>query len=122
MKGSNSIWLSLIAFVGVLIIAACIGDGKSSKSNNNKSTSGYSTSENSTEKSNTGGSNNGGSTNGGYTNGGGYRSSYWYDSPSTAKKKADDTLKKYYDVDKDGHILGPKEGTIRNGKPYHKTK
>ena len=107
MKGSNSIWLSLIAFVGVLIIAACIGDGKSSKSNNNKSTSG---------------SNNGGSTNGGYTNGGGYRSSYWYDSPSTAKKKADDTLKKYYDVDKDGHILGPKEGTIRNGKPYHKTK
>lgn len=121
MKGSNSIWLSLIAFVGVLIIAACIGDGKSSKSNNNKSTSGYSTSENSIEKSNNGGSNNG-STNGGYTNGGGYRSSYWYDSPSTAKKKADDTLKKYYDVDKDGHILGPKEGTIRNGKPYHKTK
>ena len=114
MKG-YSIWLSLIAFVGVLVIAACIGDNKSSNSSSNKSTSGYSTSENSTEKSNTGGSS-------GYTNNGGYRSSYWYDSPSTAKKKADDTLKKYYDVDKDGHILGPKEGTIRNGKPYHKTK
>lgn len=62
------------------------------------------------------------SSNGSYSSGGGYRSSYWYDSESTRKKKADDTLKKYYDVDDDGHILGPKEGTIRNGKPYHATK
>ena len=47
---------------------------------------------------------------------GGSRSSYWYDDSATAKQKADDTLKKYYNVDKDGHISGQKKGTIRNGK------
>lgn len=63
------------------------------------------------------------SSNGGYSSGGsGNRSSYWYDDETTRKKKADNTLKKYYDVDDEGHILGPKEGTIRNGKPYHATK
>ena len=48
----------------------------------------------------------------------GYRSSYWYDTPEVSKQKADDTLRKYYNVDEDGHITGKKEGTIVNGRPY----
>ena len=47
---------------------------------------------------------------------GGNRSSYWYDDSATQKQKADDTLRKHYNVDKDGHISGQKKGTIRNGK------
>jgi hypothetical protein len=46
----------------------------------------------------------------------GNRSSYWYDDSATQKQKAVDTLKKYYNVDKDGHITGQKRGSIRNGK------
>ena len=50
---------------------------------------------------------------------GGYHSSYWYDSKETRKKKADDTLNKYYERDENGNLTR-KEGTIVNGKPYHK--
>lgn len=49
----------------------------------------------------------------------GNRSSYWYDSPEVRKKKADDTLMKYYEYDENGNLT-KKEGTIVNGKPYHK--
>lgn len=50
---------------------------------------------------------------------GGYHSSYWYDSKETRKRKADDTLSKYYERDENGNLT-KKEGTIVNGKPYHK--
>lgn len=30
------------------------------------------------------------------------------------------SLNDYYEISDDGHIIRPKEGTIRNGKPYHK--
>lgn len=50
---------------------------------------------------------------------GGYHSSYWYDSKETRKKKADDTLSKYYERDENGNLT-KKEGTIVNGKPYRK--
>ena len=46
----------------------------------------------------------------------GYHSSYWYDSKETRKRKADETLKKYYNIDDEGHITGAKESTVRNGK------
>ena len=49
------------------------------------------------------------------------KSSYWYDSPSERKRKADETLMKYYEYDENGNLV-KKEGTIVNGKPYHKSK
>lgn len=45
------------------------------------------------------------------------KSSYWYDSPAERKRKADETLNKYYTRDENGN-LKRKEGTIVNGKPW----
>lgn len=46
-----------------------------------------------------------------------HRSSYWYDDPATRRRKADETLDKYYTRDENGN-LKRKEGTIVNGKPW----
>ena len=111
---------SLGILVPLLLILSVIGIGVA-LSNNDNSTDKH-TSTSSSTSNNTSNNTSYNTSNNTKSNGGGYRSSYWYDDSATAKRKADDTLKKYYDVDKDGHILGPKEGTIRNGKPYKKTK
>ena len=109
-NGNPGILVSLLVMLAVIGIGVWLSDdnksSSSSSSSSSYSTSGYSSSSKSNYNS----------------GGGGYRSSYWYDSKDTQKKKADATLRKYYDVDDNGHILGPKEGTIRNGKPYKKTK
>ena len=46
-----------------------------------------------------------------------YKSSYWYDSPKERKRKADETLDKYYTRDENGN-LKRRAGTIVNGKPW----
>lgn len=45
------------------------------------------------------------------------KSSYWYDSPTERRRKADETLNKYYTRDENGN-LKRREGTIVNGKPW----
>lgn len=45
------------------------------------------------------------------------KSSYWYDDPATRKRKADETLNKYYTRDENGN-LKRREGIIVNGKPW----
>lgn len=113
----NKALLALLC-VGAVI---AIGVSLSSSSDSKSSTSSTTTTSSYSNKSSYSSNGSSVSNSGGSYSGGGNRSSYWYDSPSVRKKKADDTLMKYYEYDENGNLT-KKEGTIVNGKPYHKTK
>lgn len=108
--------LALLCVGAVIAIGVSLSSSSDSKSStsNTTTTGSYSSNSYSSKGYSSGGSNSGGGNSGN-------RSSYWYDSPEVRKKKADDTLMKYYEYDENGNLT-KKEGTIVNGKPYHKTK
>lgn len=106
--------LALLCIGAVIAIGISLSSSSDSESSTSNTTTTGSYSSYSSKSYSSGGSSSGGGNSGN-------RSSYWYDSPEVRKKKADDTLMKYYEYDENGNLT-KKEGTIVNGKPYHKTK
>lgn len=113
--------LALLCVGAVIAIGVSLSSSSDSKSStsNTTTTGSYSSNSYSSNSYSSKSYSSGGSSSGGGNSGN--RSSYWYDSPEVRKKKADDTLMKYYEYDENGNLT-KKEGTIVNGKPYHKTK